>query len=68
MCIRDRVSLLDVQPFIDLLSNNGFDPAGDFNGDGAVNLLDVALFVDSINGGSGTGGDAEFIVEFLSRS
>ena len=63
-----QVSLLDVQPFIDLLSNNGFDPAGDFNGDGAVNLLDVALFVDSINGGSGTGGDAEFIVEFLSRS
>ena len=45
------VTLLDVGPFVDLLTGAAdFNCAGDFTGDGAVTLLDVAPFVDSIGG------------------
>ena len=54
------VNLLDVQRFVDALSepdsfqneNPGFDilAAGDFNGDGAFNLLDVQPFVNLLSG------------------
>ena len=45
-----EVNLLDVAPFVDLISSGGFSAKGDFDGDGAVNLLDVAPFVDTLAG------------------
>ncbi len=45
-----NVSLLDVVPFIELLSNNDFQIEADLNGDGLVNLLDVNPFVDLLAG------------------
>lgn len=45
------VNLLDVSPFVDLLSNGGFNPAADITGDGVVNLLDVSGFVQLLSGG-----------------
>ena len=45
------VNLLDVQPFVDLLSNGVYNPAADFNLDGTVNLLDISSFVDVLSGG-----------------
>ena len=45
------INLLDVQPFVDLLTTGGFSDKADFNGDGQVNLLDIAGFVDAISGG-----------------
>ena len=43
------VNLLDVQPFVDLLSSSDFQAEADTNGDGAVNLLDVASFIDLLS-------------------
>ena len=45
------VSLLDVGPFVELLTDGGFSTKADINGDGAVTLLDVAPFVSILNGG-----------------
>ena len=45
------VDLLDVGPFVDLLTGGGFSPKADVNGDGAVNLLDVGPFVELLTGG-----------------
>lgn len=45
-----EVNLLDVAPFIALLSGNLFDPNADINQDGAVNLLDVSPFVQILAG------------------
>ena len=45
-----EVNLLDVDPFIDLLTTGGYNPKADFNGDGQVNLLDVQPFVDALSG------------------
>ena len=45
------VNLLDVGPFIDLLSGGGFQLEADINGDGTVNLLDVGPFIDLLSGG-----------------
>ena len=45
------VNLLDVSPFVDLLSNGGFNQNADINQDGVVSLLDVAPFVDLLSGG-----------------
>ncbi len=39
------VNLLDVQPFVTLITNAAFQPEADINGDGVVNLLDVEPFV-----------------------
>lgn len=40
------VNLLDVAPFVELVSNGGFQAEADTNEDGMVNLLDVGPFVD----------------------
>ena len=45
------VDLLDVQPFVDLLSGGVFSGKADINGDGKLNLLDVGPFVELLNGG-----------------
>ena len=43
--------LLDVGPFVDLLTNGGFSAKADIDGNGAVNLLDVGPFVELLSGG-----------------
>lgn len=43
------VDLLDVGPFVAILSQNGFQPEADINQDGIVDLLDVGSFVDIIS-------------------
>ncbi len=45
------VDLLDVAPFVELLTNGEFQVEGDFNRDGVVDLLDVAPFVALVTGG-----------------
>ena len=45
------VNLLDVGPFVDLLTSGMFQIEADINGDGIVNLLDVGPFVDLLTGG-----------------
>lgn len=45
------VNLLDIAPFVNLISSGGFLPAADINGDGVVNLLDIGPFVDLLSGG-----------------
>ena len=45
------VNLLDVAPFVDVITWGAFDVAADINQDGAVNLLDVSPFVDLLSGG-----------------
>ena len=45
------VNLLDVAPFVELLSNGGYSVNADMNSDGVLNLLDVAPFVDAVSGG-----------------
>ena len=44
------VNLLDVAPFVDLISTGTFQAEADINGDGVVNLLDVGPFVDLLAG------------------
>ena len=46
-----EVNLLDVAPFVDLISAGGFSVKADINEDGSVNLLDVAPFVALLSGG-----------------
>ena len=46
-----EVNLLDVAPFVSLLSDGGFQQEADINQDGMINLLDVAPFVDLLSGG-----------------
>lgn len=46
-----EVNLLDVAPFVDLLSTGGFQLEADINGDGTVNLLDVSGFVQLLSDG-----------------
>ena len=45
------VNLLDVDPFIDLISTGEFNPKADINGDDNVNLLDVDPFIELLAGG-----------------
>lgn len=47
------VDLLDVQPFVDLISNGVFSEKGDFDQDGMVTLLDVGPFVDALANSGG---------------
>ena len=62
------VDLLDVNPFINILTDGIFDPALDMNADGSLDLLDVAPFINAIsNGGAGTVA-TPFVLECLSRS
>ena len=44
------VNLLDVSPFVDVISTSGFQLEADVNQDGVVNLLDVAVFIDILSG------------------
>ena len=44
------VNLLDVQPFVDLLTGGGFQAEADLNSDGVVDLLDVQPFVSALTG------------------
>ena len=44
------VNLLDVEPFIALLSAGAFQSEADIDGNGVVNLLDVEPFVDLLSG------------------
>ena len=44
------VNLLDVRPFIEILTNNQFQVEADINQDGNVDLLDVQPFADLITG------------------
>ena len=44
------VNLLDVGPFIDVLSSGDFQAEADTNCDGSVDLLDVGPFVDILSG------------------
>ncbi len=46
-----RVNLLDVQPFVDLLTTGGFQVEADINQNGVVSLLDVDPFVALLAGG-----------------
>jgi hypothetical protein len=45
------VNLLDIEPFIALVSNGQFEFKADINQDGVVNLLDVEPFVALLAGG-----------------
>ena len=45
------VSLLDVGPFVELITNGDFSAKADINEDGAVDLLDVGPFVTLLTGG-----------------
>ena len=44
-----NVDLLDVSPFVQLISNGGFQAEADINGDGTVDLLDVQPFVQILS-------------------
>ena len=44
------VNLLDVAPFVELVSSGEFQFEADINGDGVVNLLDVAPLVELLSG------------------
>lgn len=45
------VDLLDVQPFVQLISNSEFSSKADINMDGNVDLLDVGPFIELLTGG-----------------
>lgn len=45
------INLLDVAPFVDLISNGTFSEKADMNQDGTVNLLDVEPFINQLSGG-----------------
>lgn len=47
------VDLLDVAPFVDLLTSGGFSEKADITGDGTLDLLDVSPFVEILTGGGG---------------
>ena len=44
------VNLLDVEPFVDAVTNGSFIQEADVNCDGVINLLDVAPFVELLSG------------------
>ena len=44
------IDLLDVAPFVDILTTGGFSVKADINQDGVVDLLDVSPFVDLLTG------------------
>lgn len=47
----NEVNLLDVAPFVELITNSQFSEKADVNTDGNVDLLDVQPFVDLLTGG-----------------
>ena len=44
-----QINLLDVAPFIEVLSNNSFQVEADLNQDCSIDLLDVSLFVELLS-------------------
>ena len=44
------IDLLDIQPFVDLLNEGGFQCEADLNADGSVDLVDVQPFVEILTG------------------
>ena len=44
------VNLLDIAPFVGVLSDGGFQAQADINCDGAVNLLDIQPFINILEG------------------
>lgn len=44
-----EINLLDVGPFVDILSEGGYSVEADINQDGALNLLDVSEFVSLLS-------------------
>jgi hypothetical protein len=46
-----QVNLLDISPFVDLLSSGQYQAEADINVDDQINLLDVAPFVSILSGG-----------------
>ena len=45
-----EVNLLDVSPFVELISSGGFSDNADVNFDGVVDLLDIGPFIDLLTG------------------
>jgi hypothetical protein len=45
-----EVNLLDVSPFVELISSGAFSDKADVNFDGAVNLQDIGPFIDLLIG------------------
>ena len=45
------INLLDIEPFVTLLTNGDFQAEADINQDGLVNLLDIEGFVDLLSAG-----------------
>ena len=45
-----KTNLLDVAPFVELLSSGDYQVEADLNFDGGVNLLDVQPFIDALAG------------------
>jgi hypothetical protein len=45
------INLLDIEPFVELLSSGFFQAEADINQDGLVNLLDIEGFVSLLSGG-----------------
>ena len=45
-----NVDLLDVAPFVELLTNGDFQAEADINQDGVIDLLDAAPFVNLLTG------------------
>ena len=45
------VDFFDIQPFIDLLSNQMFQDEADINGDGTVDFFDIQPFIDILSAG-----------------
>ena len=43
------VDFLDIQPFIDLLTNQTFQAEGDFDGNETVNFFDIQGFIDALS-------------------
>lgn len=44
------INLLDVSPFVELISSGGFSDKADINLDGEVNLQDIGPFIDLLTG------------------
>ncbi len=48
--LNGEVNFLDIGPFIDVLSNNGFQAEADCDESGEVNFLDIGPFIDILAG------------------
>jgi len=46
------INVLDITPFINVLSSGGFQIEADVNGDGVVNILDIMPFITALSDGT----------------